>query len=810
MKTSLSILDIALKSLRQNTGRTVLTILTAGLSVSLMIIVLTYIHSDDQRQKRMAINEIGAFHAQYEHVSKQQLSKIKGSKSIKKDYISSIPDDITFAEWPNMNIWMTVVHTEGINDGLLALKKGRGPTAADEIALDGWVLKELGLDDKLGQDISLTLEKKVDGKKANQQQLTFKLVGIIDDIAVRKSVRAGLMIVSESFIKQYSSNYRTTLFVLLNSDYNASGVVARVGKDAGLQSHQIKINEKYTQAYETDIQSILGAMVLVLFIVMIAGIVIYNIFNIYISQKIRLFGVLKAIGMTSGQLRRLIYIEGFIIALLGSIIGMAVGIGASFVFVPFLGEVSNIESAIHVQFDPFIIGGTFTVGIFMVMLSVSVPAQKVSKLSEIAAIKYNPTTIRNKNVTRKSMGDTINVFTLVLANFSRNKKRTIFTILSITLTGLVFLAASSLLNSINIGNMTNSMVPGDYKLSSASALRVDRQSNPLDNAVLKQIQNLEGVSTFHTEMYDGLIYNDEDAVKHIKDISDIRRNNRALSIDIYGYNNSLLQVAISSLDKGNVTLEEMKNSNLLIAVTDDEHRYNVGDKIRLATFDDHDEREYIIAGTTPSYVTYKGSSSDGGILIAHHRLFERMALDQRIKQVTISVEKGKQDKTEQALKQISGMNKQIEYTSFKEIFAEYNGLKNMMELAAYSFCAVLILISLFNLANSTITNLLSRNREISMMEAVGLSQRQLLLQLLSEGIMVVWISLLMIVVVGVPVGYLAVEIYRKEASFAAYSFPIIPLLILTGAYVITQAMIILFMQRSMHKASLIERIRFAE
>ncbi|SYX87465.1 ABC transporter permease [Paenibacillus alvei] len=809
MKTSLSIMDVALKSLRQQKGRTILTILTVGLSVSLMFIVLTYIHSDNERQKRMAINEIGAYHAQYERVSPQQISTIQTNKSIKKDYIASIPDDITFAEWNDMKVWMTVLYSEGINDGLIALKKGRPPDALDEIVLDGWVLNELGLEHKIGQTVSLTMQTIGNSNKTVHNQ-SFKLVGIIDDIAVRKAARAGLMLVSKSFIEKYSSDNRNTLFVLLQSDYNASGTVKKIGKAAGLENDQIKINEKYTQAFESDIQSIMNGVILVLFIVMIAGIVIYNIFNIYISQKIRLFGVLKAIGMTSGQLRVLIYIEGLLIALCGSIIGTVGGIGSSIAFVPFLGEISTMESALYVHYSPLITGGTFVLGVLMVMVSVSVPARKVSKISEIAAIKYNPTTISSKKVKRTSTGNRISLLTLVMASFSRNKKRMGITVLSITLTGLVFLSASSLLSSINIGNMASSMVPGDYKLSSVAALRVDRQSNPLDEPVLMQVQSLEGLHTFFTEMYDVLIYNREDATRHVVVEHDSSDNKRPLNVDIYGYNDALMGLTINSLDQGTVSLGELKNGNFLIAVTDNNHHYQVGDKVRLASYDSREEREYTIAGTVPSYVTYKGSASAGGILIAHQQLFERMALDQRVKQVTVDVDADQEMMAEQALQKIGAKDKRIELSTFREIFTEYNGLKKIMELAAYSFCAVLMLISMFNLANSTITNLLSRNREISMMEAVGLSQRQLICQLLSEGLIVIGISLLIIFALGIPSGYFAVEIYRREASFAVYHFPAFPVLILTVVYIITQVAVILLMQRSMHKASLIERIRFGE
>ncbi|MFD1904117.1 FtsX-like permease family protein [Paenibacillus rhizoplanae] len=55
--------------------------------------------------------------------------------------------------------------------------------------------------------------------------------------------------------------------------------------------------------------------------------VIYNIFNIYLSEQIRLFGMMKAIGMTPKQLRSMILTEGLIISLAGSSMGLLLGEG---------------------------------------------------------------------------------------------------------------------------------------------------------------------------------------------------------------------------------------------------------------------------------------------------------------------------------------------------------------------------------------------------------------------------------------------------------------------------------------------------
>lgn len=156
---------------------------------------------------------------------------------------------------------------------------------------------------------------------------SFKLVGIVDDIAVRKTVRAGLMFISQSLSRQYCPNPDIVIFALLNSDFNATSTAHRIGEGAKLREDQIQINERYSGAYEQNPVSILKAAVVVFVIVISAAMVIYNIFNIYLSEQIRLFGMMKAIGMTPKQLSSMILTEGLIISLAGSSMGLLLGEG---------------------------------------------------------------------------------------------------------------------------------------------------------------------------------------------------------------------------------------------------------------------------------------------------------------------------------------------------------------------------------------------------------------------------------------------------------------------------------------------------
>ncbi|MCL6460205.1 MAG: ABC transporter permease, partial [Gorillibacterium sp.] len=492
----------------------------------------------------------------------------------------------------------------------------------------------------------------------------------------------------------------------------------------------------------------------------------------------------------------------------------------SLVSVPFLGGATNQDAvSISVEFSPLIVAGSFVLGIIMVLASISAPARAAARISEIDAIRYNPVKIGRNKKTRARLNalprTRISIASLIRANFSRNRKRTLLTILSITLTGLVFLIVSNVLNSMDIKNMTSMMIQGDYQLRSTETPRNVQPgvalSDPLSVDSISEIRQINGIKEIFTEKYENLIYNPEDAAKHITfNEQQMEHRNSYISLNIYGYNDALLDVALHALQAGRVTREEMINNNYVIAINDEQNKYSPGDKIRVTTWD---KREFMltIAGVVSQYITYKGSDSDGGTFIAHENLFTRLALDQRVKQLSVTVEKEQFAKVEQALRQMAtSSDSKLTFASFKETFDEFNGMKRTMEIAAYAFIAVLMFISIFNLINTILTSILSRNREISMLEAIGQTRGQLLLQLAGEGLLQVMISLIIVYAVGLPAGYAIVTTFQKEATYAIYRLPILPILVLAVSYVCTVILVTFAIQSKLHQQSLIQRMKGVE
>jgi putative ABC transport system permease protein len=164
------------------------------------------------------------------------------------------------------------------------------------------------------------------------------------------------------------------------SPHQASAIVNGAARQYGGVSAQNKADFKASQLAQFD--QILGLVyVLLAFAVFIALIGIVNTLALSIYERTREIGLLRAVGMTRVQLRRMVRGEAVIVAVFGSLLGLVIGVGFG----------GAIVHALHSQG----IGLTIPVGqlvVFVVLAALAgllagwLPARRAAHLDVLQAI----------------------------------------------------------------------------------------------------------------------------------------------------------------------------------------------------------------------------------------------------------------------------------------------------------------------------------------------------------------------------------------------------------------------------------------
>src|SRR5699024_5254023 len=126
---------------------------------------------------------------------------------------------------------------------------------------------------------------------------------------------------------------------------------------------------------------------ILLLIVLTGYLIIYNVFQISVTSDIRFYGLLKTIGTTPRQLRRIIRQQAVALSLVGIPIGLVAGWLVGCVLTPVIVRRMNGMEEVR-SADPRIFVFAAVFALATVLLSCRRPGRLAGKVSPVEAVRY--------------------------------------------------------------------------------------------------------------------------------------------------------------------------------------------------------------------------------------------------------------------------------------------------------------------------------------------------------------------------------------------------------------------------------------
>lgn len=788
---------IARSNLKQNKSKSILIIITIVLSTILLASVfMTCVDWNEANKERTRLY-CGSQHGLLGGITQEKYNEVKAHADIES---IGVVNGVGLKEYEDESkIGLSYMDKNAVDFNSMNLIDGKLPSKKNEIVLDDLALDRLGYEHKIGQKIKIQYD---DYSKKGITDAEFILTGITTSSESSKTRRMYNAIVSEEYMKSTRdiNKENFNLYIRLKNTENLQGQeiidkVNKVARDLDIPNYRVLVNEDYIKSLKPDSEVITWGALIGIVIILSSVLVIYNIFYLSIVTKVQEFGKLRAIGATKKQIKSIVLKEGIFLSSiaipLGTIIGYIINkLVINKIF--FEGtNISKLPIAIFVMLISFA----------TVFVSLLKPMRVASKVSIIDAVRYNGEEKLNKK-SRKGY-ESINIKRLSYANLSRNKKRTYITLISLSLSGILFIVVSSLLSSMDAEKLARNHFPYDLRISLDSYTFGDEDSpeteinilqtkNPLGQKFRDEISKMNGVKNieiFKETKAELPEYNTE---YKYHDFSSIDESDLG-DLELY-------------LQSGKIDLEKLKSGKEIILLSPElakEINIEVGDKITITLYDGNEkvDKEFKVQAIT----------SAPGTFAVHNDAFNKLLKNNTTTSIGIYTEKDKYTDVKNYIESLDKKNEYLQSASIDKELEVANLSINSTKIMAYSLVVIIGIIGFMNLINSMITSIITRKKELGMLQAIGLTNQQLIKMLNIEAMFYTLTMLVSSLTLGTGLGYIAVYAFRKTgASYASYELPLIQIIIMIVFSVVSQLLLTYLISKNFNKESLIDRVRYSE
>ena len=791
---------------------------------TLLLFVIPSIGKDMVEVNFAVINKIyPTWHALYRNVDESTVMKLAAHHDVKTYGLRS---DAGYMNLEDATVSMMYMDRTGMELYKVKLKEGQLPQKENDIVVSKGILEALGQNGKIGDTITVPYQILKDDGLDYTKEKDFRICGFLADNESSKEQKQYTSLVSEAFLKAEIPVEQVKYRFLLqvngqkgNTTADYTETIQNIARQFGISEDDMNINKEYLAANYVDPATI-PVIVGIMLIVVLAGIItIYSVYYVSMNQRVREFGKLKAIGATKRQLRQIVLREGMGVALFAIPIGLLIGtVAVKVVLLQFVEHAKDSNVLIPEAYKVVAKGEVqlyywwiyllaIAVTLCTVYLSLMKPMRMAAKVSEIEAMRYQGGSKRQKS-SRKGY-QFLNIGRLTKRNLAENKKKSTITIVSMAVTGIFVMMVATVLSCANPMESAKSSIVGQYEISpiveSGNKEHPEyewaevQKNNPLNEGLKQQIEELDGVErvdVFTALKVSGGPFEEKIGTEFINGVPE-----------------EYAEELKKGITEGNVTYEELKSGAKVILDRALLHWYpdiKVGDKLKLNIHDgDNTFQKEIEVAAIGEYGT--GLTNYNCLIMAKEGA-EKLTINNSSSYFQVIADKDYDEALEASLQAIVDGSGRLQMRTWKNEYDTWENAIQMTRGACYAFIIILAAISIMNLINTMINSVHVRKKELGMMQAIGMSDRQLMKMLQLEGIFYTVGTLIISIGVGSLAGY-PLFLYAKRTGMfdiSTYHYPVTAAIIIILTLFVIQMLLAIFIAKSVRKDSLIERIRFSE
>ena len=846
--------SFTLKSLKRNKKRTIVTIIGVIISAAMLTAVSVFFSSFVSLIQRDTIASDGNWHAEIQGVLMQNVETITGNENLDSIVISrdlgySVLEGSVNESKPYLLVRQ--YSENGYEQMSVKLLEGRLPQNNGEVVISETIDNSAGVSYSIGDTLDLSWGKRVnaagddlsdspglnyiyneDGTERTldemlvpQSEGQFTIVGIMTRPTFEQSWSAGCGVLGYLDTSALSPSDKVDAFLTMKTVSNdifseVESIANQAQAQGGVEFHNELLRYYGVVSHDNVLTFLYAFAGIIVLVIMLASVsLIYNSFAISVSERSRQLGLLSSVGATKRQKRYSMYYEGFIIGLIGIPFGLLAGIGGMAVTLtaiqPLLDSFFNVSEGMTLDLvvPLWSVGATIVLAAITIFVSVYVPARRASRITPIDAIRLSQD-LRLSRRAVKTSGLTRALFgfeaTVALKNLKRSRKKYRATIVSLTISIVLFLTVSMYASmtqsiygvtedgynydiSVSYSNVSDtqqdstneSIASLDLVTGHTQTMRrggnISISEDLLSESAKKVYGEIDDSSSFGAD----LVALDEESFRAYADSLGVSPQDFADTASpkaiLINYGQSYYSMSDEKLTKISGDILNVQKGDELSFYTGPEHR---DDAAALTIGAITDERPMGTLIQSLTNVTLVVSEEVFHAVVSSTNSLTPESLDS-----TIFVTTSDDQKLEKQLSQVLHALPSSSYYVYNIQSANRSqqSLNTFLGVFVYGFIILISLICIANIFNTVSTNIALRRREFAMLRSVGMTPGGFNRMVRFESVFYGLKALLFGLPVSVAISYLlytmqqSVLISGFTLPWESYGFAVLMLLIIVFA-----------------------------
>ena len=879
---------LGMRTLLAGRTRNLVAILAIALTAMLFTSLFTIAMSINEGFQQSNFRQAGGFsHGGFKYLTEEQFEELKEDPLIREWGVRRFLGMPTEVPFNKSHVEISYSDAKEAHWMYCDPVEGRLPEeGTNEAATDTHVLELLGVEPEPGTEFTVTFE--VDGHETTQ---SFVLCGwweydtaiVANHILIPESRLDEIL--QETDVTPPGSDQMTgswNLDVMLeNGARSIESDLEQILENAGYQTEDasnpdtyvnIGVNWGYTGAQfsgRMDPTTLLLVVGILLLILLTGYLIIYNVFQISAAGDIWFYGLLKTIGTTPGQLRRIVRFQALALSLCGIPLGLFLGWLLGGALTPVIVE--KLDGVVSlVSLNPLIFVGSGIFALLTVLISCYRPGRMAGRVSPVEAVRYTEGASPKQRGEKKGggrNGKRVSLFSMARANLGRSRGKTVVTILSLSLAVVLFAVTVTLVNSFDMDKYIANFTASDFILADAGQFQTGGDSFNEDMALPETAVDAawtqggitdggrvygrtSSVQEFVSEEYFRTAngwWSTPENLDRLVSLSEKTEDGRiADNAQLYG----MEPFALDHLTvlEGDLSLLYEPGGNYVAAVYRDDdygdpimdsHWARLGDTVTLRYVEEYEyynpdtgevygswedvpenivyssravkyrDVEYTVAAlvTVPMALSYRYYGDDEFVLNA--QTFIRDTGTDSVMYYAFDMTDEAADASMEAFLQDYTENTApwLDYESKAIYAAEFDGFRNMFLLLGGALSFIVALVGVLNFFNAILTGITSRRRELAVLQSIGMTGRQMKTMLALEGLLYTCgaLALALALIVGT-----APFLGRAVGSliwFFTWHLTLWPVFLFLPAFVLLGIGIPVASCRAARKYSVVERLR---